>query len=165
MLSLTAGFCRSVIQHVQGLTPTEMHTGDTTQVIPVATTAANSTMHDKWKAATAGGTYNANSTIREIAATMKLQFPVRWQVAEGHQHRLHIATHKLEELKPPKELNLIQLHAILWWISRLVFSDAISATWHADKNISKTTDYSRLEHYQCTFIELAIALEVETNVS
>jgi len=71
-------------QHSQGPTPPASHTQVTTQATAITATAGNSTMHDKWKAAITGGTCNANSTIREIATVLKLQFPVRRQVAEGH---------------------------------------------------------------------------------
>jgi len=126
--------------------------------------ARDTAAFDAWKASVTGGDLDDNSTIYEIAVSIKLQHPTRWQIAEGPQFKLIIPDYDGDELKFPKLLNQVELHAIRWWISKLTFSDVRTNTWHGNNQIEKTSDYSKLKHYQCTFVELAIALEAETNV-
>jgi hypothetical protein len=57
---------------------------------------------DSWKAKVTGGTHDANSSINDIASSIKLQHPIRWQTAEGEQYQLNIPKYDIDSSKPPK---------------------------------------------------------------
>ena len=122
------------------------------------------TFDDSWKAKVTGGTQDASSSIENIASSMRIQHPVRWQTAEGEKYQLSIPKYDIDNATPPKELNRVQLHAITWWLSRLTYSASLRSTCHGNKKVERASAYSQMSHFQCTFFELAIALEAETNV-
>jgi len=149
---------------------------DTKPVAAVASTTGSSTgkthvpssvsatLDESWKAKVTGGTQDATSSTESIASSMKIQHPVRWQIAEGEKYQLIIPKYDIDNATPPKELNRVQLHAITWWLSRLTYSASLRSTCHGNKKVERTSAYSQMSHFQCTFFELAIALEAETNV-
>ena len=120
---------------------------------------ANANASTEWTSKVSGLHITSSTSVRSIANQIKINFPKRRWIydpnAYGALDYITLDTDKiLERKKMLVNMNVNQVHAIAWWLNRTPFSAASSTIAPCDDHTT----------YQCTYPELALAIEMDTGV-